>query len=294
MFDMGRYGTGARFVLEIAIKHRNLRLAEWALARGANPNSRHARDKRFPQVTLYEFALLEQQPEMAELLARYGAARSEPALDEAGQFLDACLGLDRSRATQLLAAHPEYRTEPFAMFEAARKDNPDAIALLLDLGVPLEIQDATGKRALHEAAWANAVRAAKCLIDRGAEIDPRESTHDGAPMGWAAHGDRREMMDLLSRYTRAIFPLCFHGYVDRVREILADDPSLAREIDREGCTPLWWLPDDDAKAMAVVELLLAAGADPGHRNTRGNSAADWARRRGMGAVAARLEATANI
>lgn len=294
MFDMGRYGTGARFILEVAIKHRNLRLAEWALARGANPNAQHARDERFPQVTLYEFAMLEQQPEMAELLARYGAARSEPALDEAHQFLDACLRIDRARATKLLAAHPEYRSEPFAMFEAARKDNPDAIALLLDLGVPLEIQDATGKRALHEAAWANAVRAAQYLIDRGAEIDPRESTYGGTPMGWAAHGDRRQMLDLLSRHTRAIWPLCFQGYVDRVREVLADDPSLARQIDREGCTPLWWLPDDDAKAMTVVELLLAADADPAHRNARGNTAADWARRRGMAAVAARLESAANI
>jgi ankyrin repeat protein len=289
MFDMRRYGTGARFILETAIKHRDLRLAEWSLARGANPDSPHARDQRFPQVTLYEFALLEQQPEMAELLARYGAVRSEPALDPAQQFLDACLRLDRVRATTLLAAHPEYRTEPFAIFEAARRDNPDAIALLLDLGVPLEIQNRTGKHALHEAAWANAVRAAKYLIDRGAEIDPRESIHGGAPIGWAAHGDRREMMDLLSRYSRAIFTLCFHGYVDRVREILTDDPSLARQIDREGCTPLWWLPDDEEKAMTLVELLLAAGADPAHRNERGNTAADWARRRGMAAVAARLE-----
>jgi ankyrin repeat protein len=54
------------------------------------------------------------------------------------------------------------------------------------------------------------------------------------------------------------------------------------------------LPDEDAKAMTVVELLLAAGADPAHKNTRGNTAADWARRRGMTAVAARLESAANI
>jgi ankyrin repeat protein len=294
MFNMGRYGTGARFILETAIKQRDLRLAEWTLAHGANPNARHARDQRFPQVSLYAFAILERQSQMAELLARYGAVRSTPALDDAGQFLDACLRLDRVRAATLLAAHPGYRTEPFALFEAARKDNPDAIALLLDLGVPLEIEDATGKHALHEAAWANAVRAAQYLIDRGAEIDPRESRFGGAPMGWAAHGDRREMMDLLSRYSRAVFPLCFHGYIDRVREILSDDPSLARQIDREGCTPLWWLPDDDQKAMTLVELLLAAGADPAHRNADGNTAADWARGRGMAAVAARLDTAANI
>jgi ankyrin repeat protein len=49
------------------------------------------------------------------------------------------------------------------------------------------------------------------------------------------------------------------------------------------------LPDDDAKAMRIVELLLAAGADPAAKNTDGGTAADWARRRGMRDVAARLE-----
>ncbi len=294
MFSMGAYGTGARFILEVAVKHRDLRLVEWALARGANPNAIRARDQRFPQLTLYEFAMLERQPELAELLVRHGGVRSEPALDEARQFVDACLQLDRARAATLLDAHPEYRTLPFAMFDAARRDNPDAIALLLDLGVPLEIQDSTGKRALHEAAWSNAVRAAAFLIERGAEIDPRESTFGGTPMGWAAHGDRREMMDLLSRRTRAIWTLCFRGYVDRLREILREDPSLATQLDREESTPLWWLPDDEEKAMTVVDLLLAAGADPAHRNRRGNTAADWARRRGMDAVAARLDAAAHV
>jgi ankyrin repeat protein len=69
---------------------------------------------------------------------------------------------------------------------------------------------------------------------------------------------------------------------------------VARQLDREGCTPLWWLPDDDEKAMTVVDLLLAAGADPAHKNPRGNTAADWARRRGMAAVAARLDAAAHV
>jgi ankyrin repeat protein len=39
--------------------------------------------------------------------------------------------------------------------------------------------------------------------------------------------------------------------------------------------------------------LLAAGADPAVRNKNGRTAADWARRRGMQDVAARLESAAN-
>ena len=56
MFDMGAYGSGARFLLETAMKKRNLPLAEWVLAHGANPNAAPARDKRFPKRSLYELA----------------------------------------------------------------------------------------------------------------------------------------------------------------------------------------------------------------------------------------------
>ncbi len=96
------------------------------------------------------------------------------------------------------------------------------------------------------------------------------------------------MIDFLSRYSRNVWTLTFRGYVDRLREILREQPDLAKQTDSDGCTPLWWLPDDDAKAMEIVELLLAAGVDPGKRNSAGRTAADWARKRGMLDVARRL------
>jgi ankyrin repeat protein len=289
MLDMGAYGSGARFLLETALKTRDMRLADWLLAHGANPNAAPARDKRFPQRSLYELAVIEQLPEMAELLARYGATRTVPALDERERFIDACFRLDRNGAAALLKAHPEYLQSPDAMFEAAKRDRADVLALLLDVGVPLEIQDRTGKRALHEAAAHNALRAAAFLVERGAEIDPRESTWGGKPIGWAAHGDKVEMVRFLSRYSRDIWTLCFRGYVDRVRTILAENPSLARLAGQDGITPLWWLPDDEGQAMQLVELLLAAGANPSAKSKDGRTAADWARRRGMYDVAVRLE-----
>jgi ankyrin repeat protein len=293
MFDMGAYGSGARFLLATAIKKRNRPLAEWVLSHGANPNAAPARDKRFPQRSLYELAVVEDLPDIAELLARYGATRSTPAMDEREQFLDACFRLNRARARQLLAAHPEYLESPLAMFEAAKRDRPDALALLLDLGFSVDVQDETGKRALHEAAANNALGAARLLLERGADPDPRESTYKATPIGWAAHGDHSAIVDLLSRTSHDIWPLCFRGYVGRVRELLAEDPSRAQIVGEHGYTPLWWLPDDDAKAIEIVELLLAAGADPAAKNKNGRTAADWARRRGMQEVAARLESAAS-
>ena len=142
---------------------------------------------------------------------------------------------------------------------------------------------------LHEAAASGSLEAAAFLIDHGAEVDPHESTYNGAPIGWAAHGDKRDVVRLLSRYSREVPTLCYAGYVDRVRELLADDPQRARVVTREGTTPLWWLPDDEAAALELVDLLIAAGADPAAKSKEGKTAADWARRRGMLAVAARLD-----
>jgi uncharacterized protein len=289
MFDMGAYGSGARFLLETAITKGNLALATWVLAHGANPNAAPARDPRFPKRSLYEFAVIEELPEMANLLARHGAAKSTPALDDHERFLDACFRLDRDEARRALLEHPEYLQSPVALFAAARRDRPDVLALLIDLGFSLEMQDRTGKRALHEAAATNALRAATFLVERGADVDARESIYNGTPIGWAAHGDKIEVMNFLSRCSRDIWPLCFHGYVGRVREILSEDPSRARSVTKEGHTPLWWLPDDEAKAMQIVELLLAAGADPSAKSKDGGTAADWARRRGMRDVTTRLE-----
>src|SRR5262249_21958421 len=98
MLDMGGYGSGARFILETAIKKRNVVLAEWALTRGAHPSAAAARDKRFPTRSLYEFAVLERAADIAELLVRHGAVHSTPVLDERERFLDACLRLDRNEA----------------------------------------------------------------------------------------------------------------------------------------------------------------------------------------------------
>ena len=50
-------------------------------------------------------------------------------------------------------------------------------------------------------------------------------------------------------------------------------------------TPLWWLPDDEEKALEIAQLLLAAGADPARQSKSGKTAGDWALKRGMAEVA---------
>lgn len=291
MLNMGGYGPGAFFIINTAIRRNKPELAAWALARGANPNlpagpSTHP--KFHPRQSLYQTATLLESHEIAGLLVRHGATVTPPVLRPEEEFIAACMRLDRPAVASMLAAHPEYLRSHLALFEAARRDRADVVALLLDLGVPIEIEDPGKARALHHAAGHDALRVAQLLIDRGAEIDPRESNWNATPIGWASHSDHTRMLDLLSRHSRNVWTLAFRGYVDRLREVLRERPELARQTSRDGITPLWWLPDDDAKAMEVVELLLAAGADPAQRSTQGATAAGWARKRGMTAVAERL------
>ena len=129
---------------------------------------------------------------------------------------------------------------------------------------------------------------AKLLIERGAEIDPTENAFDATPMGWAAHDDHVEMIELLSRFSRNVWSLAFGGYIDRLREILAAEPDLAKAVTKDGITPLWWLPDDEAKALEIVDLFLSCGADPAIRSKEGKTAADWALKRGMSEVGRKL------
>jgi uncharacterized protein len=281
MFDMGGYGSGARFLLSIAVRNNDPELAEWLLTRGANPNASPPIDPRLSKRSLYEDALREGVTEIADLLQQYGATPGAKELDDEESFIAACLRLDSRRVRELVQSHPEYLTAPAAMFEAAKRNRTDVLQFLVDLGVSIDVRDALNTRPLHHAASRNALAAALFLIERGAEIDPRESQFDAPPIGWAAHGDRREMVDFLSQYSRNVWTLSFGGYVDRLRAILRDDPSLAQVTSANGVTPLWWLPDDEDQALEIVELLLAHGANPAARSKEGTTAADWAAKRGM-------------
>jgi len=285
MFEMGPFGTAAQLLLHVAVCRNNLKLAEWVLSHGASPNPRLPTKLRFKaKHSPYEFAVLTNLTEMVKLFERFGA-RTEAAIIKEFQgeesLVAACFRMDREEVSAQLKAHPEYLQSTEPIYAAAQRDRADVVALLLDLGIPIEIANETNKRIIHEAAAHNALRVTKLVVERGAEIDPIETTWDTTPIGWAAHADHIDMVEFLSEFSRDIWTLSFWGYVDRLREVLQENPELARLVDNDGITPLWWLPDDETKAIEIVELFVAHGADSSHKNNSGRTAADWATTRGM-------------
>ena len=298
MFDMGGYGTGARFLLGSAIDRNDLELARWILEHDANPNAPPPRRRKSHTVdasarlsdrSLYEVAVLKGATEIAELLTGYGAVRSAVALDGEEAFMAACLRLDRTKAAALLEGHPEYLSSPKPMALAAARDADDVVKLLLDLGMSPDIEDAehAKQRALHRAAYDDSIRVAALLVERGAQIDPRETQYGITPLWGAIWGQRQRMIDFLRPLSRDVWALAFIGDVERLRVVLGAEPALAKSSgDHE--TPLMWLPPDDARATEIAEMLLAGGADPAVRNKHGQTAADLAGLRGLDGVAALL------
>ncbi len=292
MIGQGGYGTGAWWHLRIAVEKNDIELAEWCLANGANPNAAPGRDPRQPKFGLYENAVRAGHVELAEILARHGAERRDIVLDDEEQFVTACLRLDRDEASRLVRLHPEFLQSPKALFAAARGDSADAAAFLLELGVPIEIEDAKKQRPLHVAAANDAVHVAALLIERGAEIDPYEQNYGNTPLDFAVYHDHSRMIELLRPHSRDVWNLAFIGDVDRLRDVLLAEPHLAK-VSWEA-TPLFWLPEDEGKAVEIVRLFLKHGADPNfHRKNDGATAADVARRRGMNRVGALLDGPGN-
>jgi ankyrin repeat protein len=292
MIDMGGLDFGARYLLGIAVAKNDLKLAEWLLARGASPNAARKPGSKFPARTLYEEALRQGFAEMAGLLERFGATPSAPVPPE-GQdvFTAACFRLDREEAQAILAERPEYLRSPAAIFAAARGDRVDVVTFLLDLGMSIEIEDERKQRPMHEAASHDSFGVAALLIERGAEIDPVETNWGATPLGFAIYGQKTRMIELLGRFSRDVWELTNSGQVERLRELLGAEPGLAK-VAGESNTPLMWLPDDEARAIAIVELLLAHGADPTIRNKEGMMAADCAEKRGLYDVAELLRSKA--
>jgi ankyrin repeat protein len=292
MLDMGGYGSGARFVLAIAIAKNGIGLAEWALHHGADPDAPPPRAPSLPQTSLYEYAVRENRPAIADLLVRHGANRTTAPIEDEDEFVAACLRLDMGTARRLVQEHPEYLASPRAMFAAAARDSVDVIQLLLELGTPFDVADVRRQRPLHVAAAHGATHAVAHLIARGADVDAPETQWNAPPIGFAAHHGRTAVIDILSAVSRDVWHLAFHGSVERLREVLADQPARAQEQSSDGVTPLWWLPDDETRAVAVAALLLAHGADPSARSKEGTTAEQSARRRGLDEAADLIAAAA--
>ena len=230
-------------------------------------------------MTVLDAAVLQGLTEMADLLRRFGAVSSGAASDRRRpSSRRACGSIGRPRrrcSTRIRSSGTRHRrcsrrrraigrtSSPCCSISGSRSTSPTTTTRERCIMPP-------GQRPARAAF----------LIERGARSNPHESHYGGTPIDWAAHGEHQPMMDFLSAYSRNVGTLTFRGYVDRLRDVLRGEPGLARVLDSDGDTPLWWLPDDERRRWRRGAAA-GGGVDPATKNRAGRTAADWARKRGM-------------
>jgi ankyrin repeat protein len=265
------------YLLGNATAFNHFRRAEWLLAHGADPNSLHAYSKR-PQ---REEALIRGHLEMVKLLERFGAETM--TLEGPSAFRAACMSLDRDAARTIVANQPGYLDDPEPMLTAARAGRADVVALLLELGVGVDVADEIEQRGLQVAVAGGSLEVVELLVARGADVDRPTTKVGGGAMGYAAHFDRREIAAFLAPLSRDVHNLTYLGFKGRLAELFAADPSLVNvRHDRLGCTPLFVLPANKEDAMEMATFLLDHGADPNIRDsTDGLTAEEGLRKHGL-------------
>ncbi|MEQ1504062.1 MAG: ankyrin repeat domain-containing protein, partial [Myxococcota bacterium] len=271
------------YLLGNAVERGHSRRVGWLLDHGADPNALHA----YAHVPVQAQAQLLGRVELAALLEARGATPHR--LVGVAAFQAAALRGDADEARRLAAADPSCLTTHAPWAVAAQRDLDDVAALLLALGLPVDLCPPDQKRALHWAAQCGAVRVGRRLIAAGADVDRRGGPYHGTPLGFALHFGQAAMVELLVPL-RDVFGLAEAARLDRLAEVLREDPSRVHARAPSGNSALFALPDDEAAAVEVAELLRSHGADPRATNAAGETPAEAARRRGLLDAADALEA----
>jgi hypothetical protein len=176
-----------------------------------------------------------------------------------------------------------------------------ALADAISRGADLEARDGDARTALMLATRANAAEAARLLIEAGADVNARDTIRD-TPYLYAGAEGRDEILTMAlaaganlrdtNRYGgTALIPACHHGHPSTVRILLATD------IDIDHVNDLGWtalmetviLGDGGPIYVEILELLLAAGAEPDIPDRDGVTPLAHARALGFADLARLLE-----
>lgn len=188
-----------------------------------------------------------------------------------------------------------------ALLDAAHRGDAEAVRAALADGADLETRDTDGRTPLLRAAFADHVAVAGVLVAAGADVNAQDSREDSPWLVTGVTGSVAMMRALLpggpdvtltNRFGGvSVIPASERGHVAYVRAVLAETAVDVDHVNRLGWTALLEaviLGDGGRTHQEVVEVLLAAGADPLLPDADGVTARTHAERLGFQRIAAVL------
>jgi ankyrin repeat protein len=124
----------------------------------------------------------------------------------------------------------------------------------------------------------------RLLVELGASPAVRDAQFDATPLGWADHNHQPHVVGYLMQFA-GLFEAVKRGGVERVAELLREEPALAGATDERGDPPVFHLHRGIARLPEMVQVLRAGGADLAARDHEGRTAVDVMIARGDEAVA---------
>jgi peptide-methionine (S)-S-oxide reductase len=104
-----------------------------------------------------------------------------------------CLG--RWADVERLAPGTTFGEKQNAFVQAALNGNAEALRCMLALGVdPTTVSDRNQSHgtALHHAVWSGCLDAVRVLVKAGADLNRRDTSYGGTPLGWAMYGEQQQ------------------------------------------------------------------------------------------------------